>query len=535
MTSHINRTSAVIVAEHGTSPYAILALHALSCRAGLVMSESPVLQVARPDDGYDALSAAMRQLLRTDRALRERAVNRGARSPDLVTHGVAQPDQIVITDAAHASALLADVKLVLYVGGGEPPKWLVALAPDGLLHMTDGVRGIGGRIPSHLEMLVEGAPTVLFELWHHHADGTRLRVFASQTQARGVSPAVHDELCVLRSADLLTLVAERLLTTGETPWRQPVVPREVSARAAADAGATGSALRLFTRRAGASLRARGAPAYWGLAYRRTHEEPLDAAVRLLQESEPLLPPTGAQWADPFPVRHEGRDLVFFEQELPGEPHAHVAMMELFGDGRHSSPERVLEGPGHLSYPGVFRHEGEWFMIPESATSCVVSLYRAVDFPHRWIKECDLITDRQIVDPTVLQHNGRWWLLGGRVGADKAPFEDLEAFSSPVLTGPWTPHPLNPLVSDAYSGRPAGNFMLQNGVLVRPAQDCSVAYGHGLSFQRVGTLTPDDYAEEVITRRSADWSAALSGVHTFNRSETLTWVDLRWRGDAQRAR
>lgn len=107
---------AAIVVEEGAADYAVLALHALAVQAGLVRPESPVLQIAGVPDGYERLSRTMRRLLSTDRALRERAVRRGARSPDLVTSEVADPQRITIADATHArkQELLSRGQLILF-------------------------------------------------------------------------------------------------------------------------------------------------------------------------------------------------------------------------------------------------------------------------------------------------------------------------------------------------------------------------------------------------------------------------------------
>lgn len=44
---------------------------------------------------------------------------------------------------------------------------------------------------------------------------------------------------------------------------------------------------------------------------------------------------------------------------------------------------VLTEDWHLSYPFVFEHEGDIFMMPEGSRSGQLKLYRAVDFPNEW--------------------------------------------------------------------------------------------------------------------------------------------------------
>ena len=57
--------------------------------------------------------------------------------------------------------------------------------------------------------------------------------------------------------------------------------------------------------------------------------------------------------------------------------------------------------------------------------------------------------------------------------------------------------MNPVVSDVRCARPAGRVFLQDGQLIRPAQDCSRAYGWRLIFNRVEVLSPSEYRERPV--------------------------------------
>jgi hypothetical protein len=86
----------------------------------------------------------------------------------------------------------------------------------------------------------------------------------------------------------------------------------------------------------------------------------------------------------------------------------------------------------------------------------------------------------------------------------------------LLSGDWTPHPMNPVVSDVRQARPAGKVFRHEGRLYRPSQDCSHRYGYGLNLNWIETLTPDTYRERVVSRATPDWAPDLRAVHTFNR-------------------
>jgi hypothetical protein len=498
-----------VLAEGGTPAHWIAALATLASRLG----EVHVLRldaVAHPAaDGVERVPWLLRQVLRLDRW--QYARRRSAVPPATPPVPVRRADTNGIQG----------FELVLFLGASPPPPWVVAASHGGVLHARSGTRGLGGPYPVMFREIARGFHTAPVSVWRALRDQPPQCVLDSTNMMRTVSPAWNDEIYASRVAELLVLAAERALTQ-----RQRVV--SASEASTPEPARVSDAVALLTSRIRTSVRERRESSVWGLAYRRTSGERAADAMARLQESELLPAPRGASWADPFPVRVQGRDLLFFEQELRGESYGHIVCAELYADGRLGRPERVLDTGSHLSYPNVFQVDGEWFMVPESSRAGVVTLYRAVEFPGHWVRECDLLTGSTVVDPTLLARDGRWYLFATLVGADNASLEDLSCWSSPSLTGPFVPHPHNPVVMNAYHARPAGAMFEEGGVLLRPAQDCSVAYGHGLSLQQVTTLSDEAFAEHTVAHRTADWDPRLFGLHSFNRSDALTCIDLRWR-------
>jgi hypothetical protein len=137
------------------------------------------------------------------------------------------------------------------------------------------------------------------------------------------------------------------------------------------------------------------------------------------------------------------------------------------------------------------------MLPETAGHRTVELYRAERFPGEWTLDRVLLRDVTATDATLLRHGGRWWLFVAVAADGGRPVDELCLFSSDSLQGEWEPHPLNPVVSDVRSARPAGRIFSRNGDLIRPAQDCSEAYGGRLVFNRIEVLSPTEYREEPV--------------------------------------
>jgi hypothetical protein len=171
---------------------------------------------------------------------------------------------------------------------------------------------------------------------------------------------------------------------------------------------------------------------------------------------------------------------------------------------------VLAEPFHLSYPFVFDHGGERFMVPETFEAAQVRLYRAARFPYEWTLDTVLLDRTVAVDASLLFHEGRWWMFGC---ASPKRHDVLRLWSAAGLRGPWREHPASPIVSgNARIGRPAGRPVAHAGRLYRFAQDCSREYGSCVRALEITRLTAAEYEEReasaapVLAGGAAAWNA-----------------------------
>ena len=238
---------------------------------------------------------------------------------------------------------------------------------------------------------------------------------------------------------------------------------------------------------------------------------------------------GHLYADPMLFEHEGRHHLFCEDLPPGSKLAVISHTELHPDGTCDPPEPVLSLDYHLSYPFVFAHEGEIFMIPETSAQRRVELYRAVEFPHRWEHAGVLLEEVTASDATVRAHDGLLWMFVGIAAPHATLLDELHLYSARSPLGPWQPHPANPVVSDVGRGRPAGAIQEWQGRLVRPAQDGSRRYGGAVSFQQIEDLTPERYREHEIARIDPPMLGGKArATHTYTADSRFEAVDLRER-------
>lgn len=275
---------------------------------------------------------------------------------------------------------------------------------------------------------------------------------------------------------------------------------------------------------------------WAAAWRQLfrHEQwtvgVIDAPIASLLSSEPrppirwlLVPRRGEFLADPFGLMRDGKPVILCEYFLRRRGSGSIASLEP-GGGAEVRPAPVDIGPPvHRSYPFLLEHEGEIFCVPETGAAREVGLYRATEFPGRWTKVATLLHGVAAADSTVLRHAGSWWLFC--VDHDHGGPACLHLWYADHLTGPWTPHPSNPVKTDIRSARPAGTPFVHQGVLYRPAQDCSVDYGKRVIINRVTCLTRGAFAEEPVAAVEPDPRSPFPvGLHTISAVGDLTVVD-----------
>jgi hypothetical protein len=225
-------------------------------------------------------------------------------------------------------------------------------------------------------------------------------------------------------------------------------------------------------------------------------------------------------ADPFPVRWRDGDYVFAEEI---EPNGHGRLAVYSRDGTapwRNPPALIADTEHHLSYPCVFEHDDAFFLIPESQENGRVELWRAEEFPERWVLDTVFAENVHLVDTTPLQFEGRWYFF--TAAADGAT--ELLLFHSTDLRGPWIAHPANPICTDVRASRMAGHFFRRDGRLIRPGQDGSGSYGRAIRLLEVDRLSPDEYAEREVERIDASWHRRSERTHTLNASDTLEAMD-----------
>jgi hypothetical protein len=257
---------------------------------------------------------------------------------------------------------------------------------------------------------------------------------------------------------------------------------------------------------------------------------LDGEVYDTRRYTRLIPRAGWFWADPCLVRNGEDYVVFFEEASLLSGKGHISAIRIDRDGRISEPEIVIDRPYHLSYPFVFRYDGDIYMIPESAENETVELYQCRRWPADWVFVRNLIEGESLYDVTLYEHQGLWWMFANmRAREGASDWDELCLFynASPVTNG-WQAHPKNPVISDVRRARPAGKMFLDNGRLIRPSQDSSFRYGYRISLNEVIELSKTMYREEHLRYMEPGDDRSIRAIHTFSHCDDLAIVDAMHR-------
>ncbi len=228
-------------------------------------------------------------------------------------------------------------------------------------------------------------------------------------------------------------------------------------------------------------------------------------------------------ADPFLIEEAGRLYCFFELLPYATNRGRICYTLIDGaDAKLPVRDAIVE-PYHLSYPSLVRYDGELLCIPEAGESGAITAYAARDFPDEWARRHTLIDDFPGVDPTLFEHDGRWWMFATNARADWN--SALYVFYADTPFGRWRAHAANPVKRTLRGSRPAGMPFTVDGRLYRPAQDCSPRYGARVIINEIMELSPEHFREEAVRSLDPDPRGPFpDGLHTANAAGRSIAID-----------
>ncbi|MBE6927929.1 MAG: hypothetical protein E7467_05510 [Ruminococcaceae bacterium] len=259
---------------------------------------------------------------------------------------------------------------------------------------------------------------------------------------------------------------------------------------------------------------------WSIGYRFLKDDMLPSS-KSKPEYHTIRASRTKWYADPF-VFHDGDNVyLFVEVKEIWTDKAVLGVSKLEGD--HFSPiQTCLKENFHLSYPNVFKFQGNYYMIPETTKTHQLRLYKADNFPYSWKLDCILMDRVDYADCSFLNVNGSAYLFC--YDTEKKPAQTVlyELFLDEKKL---ISRPLSKFINE----RPGGNAIQTAGAIYRPLQDCKNSYGDHLLLTKMDDASPYSeslhdsiHMKDVIALRDR---TNYKRIHTLNRSGNIEVVDF----------
>ena len=127
-------------------------------------------------------------------------------------------------------------------------------------------------------------------------------------------------------------------------------------------------------------------------------------------------PKGRFLADPFVFRYDDSDFIFVEDFFYSDNKGRISAIKL-KDEKYEFLGVVLEENFHLSFPFIFSHKNEIYMIPESGKNKDIRLYKCQKFPYKWVLDSIMMSNVSAADTLVFFRNNKWFMLTNICSSD----------------------------------------------------------------------------------------------------------------------
>ena len=184
-------------------------------------------------------------------------------------------------------------------------------------------------------------------------------------------------------------------------------------------------------------------------------------------------------------------------------------------------EISLELPTHLSFPFIIRQNGKVYLMPENSVSGCSTVYE-YDDTSRKLTPLHHLAEEPFADATIFEMNDQSYLCTTMLPDTNSKSVKIYTFDKENLkVGDRIAIVEFPIVC----GRNAGEVFSVDGQFYRPAQDCTLRYGHGVILQKM-TMKEGRWTFEDVNSFYPNTFKYNQGIHTFNNYKGLIVIDAR---------
>ncbi|OCH28679.1 hypothetical protein A6E12_09315 [Aliivibrio fischeri] len=250
---------------------------------------------------------------------------------------------------------------------------------------------------------------------------------------------------------------------------------------------------------------------WFIAFKKYNKKSLNfSSLTVLKNKK------GYFKADPFLFKYDNKNWIFYEICKINRGKGWVEAY-CIDDG---TTHHVLEESWHLSYPNIWSHNGNVYMMPQSDNG-EVNVYICEEFPSKWKLINKLISSDKdrFGDPTIYNNNIILTMYDNNLKANDRLYilKDVDLYK-----GKYTVDDLKLLISDVRNSRSAGNILRIENNDYRISQNCENGYGISINVN----LINDDIKGELVETINPKFISNAYGVHTLNVNDEYLCVDFK---------
>ena len=252
---------------------------------------------------------------------------------------------------------------------------------------------------------------------------------------------------------------------------------------------------------------------WDLAYFEYNKDILTKGVNF-NKMHIVKNPYKKKWfADPFILQNTNNELTLLVEEFDSKVKRGRIALVVIDKSKDAivSCDIILDLQTHLSFPAIYRDGKRVLVHPENSASGASFMYE-FDIKRKKLVDPIRVLDEPVTDAVIIKE-----AIGYKMFATHVPEPngcELRVYVSEALTGPYRYEGIEEYANCL--ARMAGQFIINDNIVVRPAQDCEGAYGKAVVFfvgqNKIGEIRPSTYR--------------YAGVHTFNKLDDICVIDIK---------
>ncbi len=252
---------------------------------------------------------------------------------------------------------------------------------------------------------------------------------------------------------------------------------------------------------------------WDLAYGTYHDDISEKGL-VGTDIKIVHNPYKNKWfADPFIYSEDDSYLQLFVEEFDKEVRRGRIARVCIDKASNSIVDCriILDKPTHLSFPAIYRIEGEVFVHPENSASGESAIYRYDETLDHLVEPVVLVNE-PLTDAIIHRCKDEFIMYATKIPDSNG--KKLLIYKSKTIFGPY--EYWDSIVMDKPYARMAGAIITSSGKNIRPAQDCEGGdYGKSVLF----------YDNNTIIGQLRPWGK-YDGLHTFNLKDKTFIIDLK---------